>query len=406
VRAFAEVSKARGLAWTLGATGISAGLLGFVALQKSVSATTFIAIAALVTTLSFVALTRGAPTRGRRRATRRVGADGRGLSVDGQLVVPRHALARARVSDEPDGSHSIIVEARGLAPSYVLRVGSARIAQAFADTLEQRARDDDVAVFRALPPWAHRMRALTLILTTSPWILFNVLQHLPHAAIFVTLGLYGLIGLPVILPQKVMIGEDGVLLRWAGRRRFIPFGALRAARATPLGVSLELADERTVEIRLTQRADAEPARREAILERIGQGLDVHEALEPAEDEALLARGERAVDAWIEEMRVLGSAHAYGYRTIALPRDRLWSVLENPGADPSARQGAALALREHLDDEERERLMMIGQKSASPRVRVAIDAVTNLRDTERLRVVLEDVASPQHGVDERLTATRR
>ncbi len=404
MRAFAEVSKARGLAWTLGATGISAGLLGFVALDRTISASTFVAIAALVTTLSFVALMRGAPSRrGRGRGIRhRVGADGRGLTVDGQLVVPRHDLARARVNDEPDGSHSVLVETRGLRPSYVLRVGSARIAQAFADTLQQAP--DDVVVFRALPPWAHRMRALTVLLTTSPWILFNALQHLPHAAIFVTLGLYGLIGLPVVLPQRVMIGEDGVLLLWLGRRRFIPFGALRAARPLPLGVALDLADDRSVEIRLTQRADAEPVRREALLERITRGIDVHEALEPAEDEALLARGERPIEAWIEEMRILGSSHVYGYRTIAIPRDRLWCVLENPSADPSARQGAALALREHLDDEERERLALIGQKSASPRVRVAIDAVTSLRDTERLRVALEDDA--ERGENERRTATPR
>ena len=268
MRAFAEVSKRRGAAWSFGATGLSFALLGYVALQKTVSTSTVVAIMALVTALAFVALTRDALSA--RGVQRRVGADGRGLSVDGELVVPRHALARARVRDEPDGSHSVLVEARGFTRSYVIRVGSARIAQAFADTLELACDEDDVAVFRALPPWAHRMRALTVILTTSPWILFNVLQHLPRVAILLTLGLYVLIGLPVVLPQKVTIGEDGVLLRWAGRRRFIPFGRLRAARPTPLGVELELAVpggedgavgapppcERVIEIRLSQRADA------------------------------------------------------------------------------------------------------------------------------------------------------
>src|SRR5262245_47742885 len=98
MRAVAEISKGRGLGFTLGATGLSASLLLFLALQRTVSAATFIAIAALVTILSFVALTRGASRSGA-RMRRRVGADGRGLSIDGELVVPRHTLLRARVKD-------------------------------------------------------------------------------------------------------------------------------------------------------------------------------------------------------------------------------------------------------------------------------------------------------------------
>ena len=128
---------------------------------------------------------------------------------------------------------------------------------------------------------------------------------------------------------------------------------------------------------------------DAILERIDQGLTHHRALAPAEDEALLTRGERNLDAWIDEMNILGTADAYGYRMIAIPRERLWAVLENPGADPSARQGAALALRARLDDEERERLVSIGQKSASPRLRVAIDAVARGPNSSHLRIAFDE-----------------
>lgn len=397
MRVEAEVSKTRGLAWTLAATGVSAGLLALVASQDSVSATTLVGIAALVTTLSFLALVRGAQARGTKR---RVGADSRGLSVDGELVIPRHALVRARVKDEPDG-HAVIVDARGLVPSHVVRVGSARIAQALADTLEQAPRD--VAMFDALPPWAHRMRWLTIVLTTSPWILVNVLRHLPGFTTLIVIGLYGLVGLPMILPQKVAIGEDGLLLRWAGRRRFVPFGALRAARATPLGVELELTDDRTVEIRLTHRADAETARRTAMLGRLEEGINTHRALAPAEDEALLARGERAVEAWIRDVSALGAADAFGYRAIAIPRERLWAVLENPSADPSARQGAAIALRDRLDEEERERLMAVAQKSASPRLRIAIDAVSTTPDAPELRIAIEE--AEEQGCEETRIAAR-
>lgn len=385
MRVDAEVTQGRSLVWPLGAAGLSSALLLFVALQSAVTTATYVAIAVLLTALSFLALARGAPAA--RRGRRRVGADARGLSVDGELVLPRQTILRTRVRDEAHGGYSVIVEGRGFTPTHTVHVESARIAQALADTLEQAPRE--VVEFDALPPWAHRMRWLTIVLTTSPWILFNLLRHMPGWSVLVVIGLYGVIALPMILPQKIAIGDDGILLRWAGRRRFVPFALLRDARATPLGVELELEDDRALEIRLTHRSDAEAARRTAILERIEEGLEHHRALEPAEDEALLTQGDRELGAWIQEMSMLGTADAYGYRTIAIPRERLWAVLENPGADPSARQGAALALRARLDDDERERLASIGQKTASPRLRVSIDAVARAPDTARLRVALEE-----------------
>lgn len=386
MRVDAEVSQGRNLVWPLGAAVASAALLAFVSLRLTATTEAVVALAALVTTLAFVALSRGAPrARGGRR---RIGADSRGLTIDGELVLPRQNILCTRVRDEPEGGHSVVVEARGFAPSRIIHVDSARIAQALADTLEQTGHE--VAEFRALPPWAHRMRWLTLVLTTSPWILVNLLRHMPGWTALVVLGLYGLVALPMVLPQRVAIGEDGVLLRWAGHRRFVPFGVLREAHSTPLGVELELANDALIEIRLTHRSDSDTMRRAAMIDRIEQGLSRSRALAPAEDEALLLRGERDLDAWIQEMNFLGASDTHGYRTVAIPRERLWAVLENPNAAPSARQGAALALRARLDDEERERLVSIAHKSASPHLRVAIDAVAHAPDAPRLRVALENV----------------
>lgn len=394
MRVDAEITEGRSLTWPLAAGGLSAALLVFVALQESVTVTTFVATVALLTALSFIALSRTAPSS-RRRGRRRVGADSRGLTIDGELVLPRQTIVRTRVRDEPGGGYSVLVEGRGLVPPRTVHVGSARIAQALADTLEQTPHE--VMEFDALPPWAHRMRWPTIVLTTSPWILFNLLRHMPGWTIFVVLGLYGVIGLPMVLPQKIAVGDDGILLRWAGRRRFVPFALLREARATSLGVELELEDDREIEVRLTHRADAEAARRTTMLKRIEKGLAHHRALAPAEDEALLTRGDRDVDAWIQEMSFLGSPEAHGYRTIAIPRERLWAVLENPVAAPSARQGAALALRLRLDDEERERLLAIGHKSASPRLRIALDAVAHATAAPQLRIALD--ASDGEGEDD-------
>jgi hypothetical protein len=395
-----ELDRGHSLAWPIGAAVVSAALLLFVAVQSAVTIATFLAIAVLLTALSFLALTRGTPRRGRRH---HIGADARGLTVDGELVVPRHAIAHARVKDEPDGSHAVIIETRRWGAPRIIRVASARLAQALADTLEYASRD--VTQFDALPPWAHRMRWLAIILTTSPWILFNVLRHLPGFSLLVVLALYGLIALPIVLPQKVAIGEDGVLLKWAGRRRFVPFAVLREVRATALGVELDLIDDRTLEIRLSHRADADERRRAAMVARINEGIATHRALAPAEDESLLARGQRDYETWIHDMGALGHVES-GYRAIAIPRERLWAVLENPAAAPSAREGAALALHALLDDEERVRLLSIAHKSASPRLRIAIDAVTTA-DARRLRVAFEEAEKQEVETEtKRATATAR
>lgn len=384
MRVDAVVTQGRSLTWPIGVAGVSAAILVLAMLDPHTSTGSLFAVLTVITLLSLFVLSR--TTRHLPNERRRVGADARGLSIDGELVLPRQAIQRTRVRDEPDGSHSVIVEARGFTPSRIVHVESSRIAQALADTLDQTPLE--VTEFEALPPWAHQMRWLAVILTTSPWLFFNLVRYMPSWSFAVVLSLYGVIALPIVLPQKVAIGEDGILLRWAGRRRFIPFSLLRDARSTPLGLKLDLADERTVEIRLTHRDGTEVSRRAAMLSRIEEGLAHHRALAPAEDEALLTRGERELDKWIHEMTVLGTSDAYGYRTIAIPRDRLWAVLENPSADPSARQGAAIALRARLDDDERERLAAIGQKSASPHLRVAIDAVARAPDAPHLRIALE------------------
>jgi hypothetical protein len=410
MRAAGYVDRGRrriGLAF---AAGLSFVLLGLAAMQPALTARSVVGIAALLTTLSFLslALTRYASARSRAGTRHQIGADSRGLSIDGELVLPRHAIAFAMVEDDPDGTHTVVVATRGLGGRRFLRVDSARIAQALADTL---AAEPAVTEFEALPPWAHRMRALVILLTTSPWILFNVLRHLPPIALYGVLALYAVIALPMFLMQKVVIGEDGVLLRWAGRRRFVPYGSLREVRATPLGVELELHDRRPpsgtskrhrLEVRLTHRDGTEAARAAAICERIAEAAKAHRELGPAEDAMLLSRGERDDATWLHDMTVLGRADG-GYRALALPRDRLWAVLENPAADPSAREGAALALHARLDDDERERLAAIGPKSASPRLRGAIDAVARSPiGTERLRVALEELEAapaPVEGIDD-------
>lgn len=315
-----------------------------------------------------------------------VEGDHRGLVVDGALVVPRGLVTRAHVAKVQDG-HALHVDARGRAPSFSVVFEDAAQAEELLLALRLDA-SGTVAKFRALPPWAKNVRWLAVALTTSPWILINFVRLLPLWSWGLIAAGYGVIALPVLLPQRVEVGRDGVLLRWLSKRRFIPFGAIETALASELGVVLFLEGGKRLEIRLTQKVDGARDERSRLLSRIREGMVVQAEIIRAEEEVLFVRGERDLDAWLRDMRALGSGDAGGYRTIAIPRERLWEIVESPAADPSAREGAALALHAMLDEDERERLRALVDTTALPRLRVALDGVARETDEVRLRVALD------------------
>ncbi len=343
----------------------------FVAVQPVVTTTTFVGLSPpLSTALVRWHSSRYAPST--RRGRRRVGADSRGLSVDGELVLPRQTILQARVKDEVHGGHSVIVEARGCAVAdRACRFPAARSgARRHPRTDAARRRR-----VRRAPPWAHRMRWLTIVLTTSPWIFVNLLRHMPGWSILVVMGLYGVIALPMVLPQKVAVGEDGILLRWASRRRFVPFALLRDARATALGV----------EPRAGRRArDRDPPHAPG-RRRVGAprgDARTHRGRSRAAPRARARRRRSVARARRPRARGVGRGdeHPRHRRRLRLPhhRDPAGAALGRP-REPGRRsvgapRSSAIALRARLDDDERDRLLSIGQKSASPRLRVALDAV--------------------------------
>jgi hypothetical protein len=60
---------------------------------------------------------------------------------------------------------------------------------------------------------------------------------------------------------------------------------------------------------------------------------------------------------------------------------LWRVAEDPALDESARIGAAIALRSNITDGDRERLRVVATSTASPRVRIALDAAVSSPDED-------------------------
>lgn len=333
---------------------------------------------------------------------RRVRADAAGLHVDGVLTVPRERVRRVHFERTPDGAPAVHLHLRPRPASLVVAVDHQDQAEALVEAL---ALDEEpLARFCAQPPWARHLRALGIFLTTSPWVLFNVLRFIPMWGLAILVLLYVVVALPVVLPQRVEVGHDGVFLRWLGNRRFLPFRAIEEARSTPIGVEL-LVSGRPVEIRLTYRDGGADADRDALLARIREGIEAHGAAARADEEALLAQGTRSREDWLAAMGALGAGEG-GYRAASIPRERLWAILESPSADPSAREGAALALHASLDEGERGRMAAAARKTASPRLRVALDGVAQAPDEAKLRVAVEAAErETEEPVSENLTARK-
>ncbi len=79
--------------------------------------------------------------------------------------------------------------------------------------------------------------------------------------------------------------------------------------------------------------------------------------------------------WVRAMRAIVRSE-HGYRTGAMPPERLWRVIEDPCADRAARTGAALALAPWLDNDGRERLLSAAASCAEPRLRVALSTAAS------------------------------
>lgn len=208
----------------------------------------------------------------------------------------------------------------------------------------------------------------------------------------------------VVVPTRVIVGGDGVLLRWLGTVKFVPWSRVTDVEPFDGGVMLALDGRRDASTRdastkredewLTLRMPAEHERyhpeRDAMVERMVAALRAHG---PAREEALarvLDRSGGRTRDWVKAMRGLVRP-AGGFRAAVVPAERLWQVVENPRADRTSRTGAAIALAPTLQGQERLRLRAAAAGCAEPRLRLA------------LRTAADEATAPDEALAEALDA---
>ena len=173
-----------------------------------------------------------------------------------------------------------------------------------------------------------------------------------------------------LVPNRVVVGRDGVLLKqFLRRRRFISFDELRDASAGPAAVVLERNDGRLRTVRASEWAAATAAL--LINDRLQRyhGGDAEHAI------AALERGERSIDDYRAMLGELLAEGRASFRRGVVHAEDLLRVVADPRASPTQRVGAAYALSRH-DDAAAEKLRVAVEGCAEPRLRVALEGAAD------------------------------
>jgi hypothetical protein len=272
-----------------------------------------------------------------RRSTDAITADLEGLR-SGALFVPRGKIKNAYLVEQPDGQCRLRLVGKRLVP--LLDV-----------TLPTRARGTEL------------LRALELD------VLHRVLES---PALLLVPGNR--------LRTTFLVGADGVVVQGHGIG-FIPYDKIASVAIDSEGGVLRLRsgeEIRYIGFGLTPGA---------ITERIREGLEAHRRADaPASAQALVARSGRPAKEWLSALRALAESKG-DYRSMAVPDDALWTLAEDHSAEPTARTGAAIVLRQRLGEPGRARIEATAAASAEPRIRIALEAAAK-GESEGLEEALE------------------
>ncbi len=203
--------------------------------------------------------------------------------------------------------------------------------------------------------------------------------------------------LVMVMPTRLLVGADGLAMRWLWRERFIPWSDYQGMSSSDFGfgrnkyhglrVWLKSGEEVVlpVEQRVWGTGDTE-----MIAERIEQAAAVHRRGGGAGAATALTRGERSIAEWLQVLRGIGAGAVASLRTAAVPLDSLYGVLDDPKKAPAVRAAAAVALAASEDAGARQRIRIAADATAHPRLRIALERAADGAADADLGEALDDV----------------
>jgi hypothetical protein len=207
--------------------------------------------------------------------------------------------------------------------------------------------------------------------------------HLSTSMYLLSVAVYLLWPLWIVVlgTQETAVGSDGVFVSGPFRSRFVPFADVEAVVVESIG-KLVLHTRSGGRVVRRMRGPAAEAAAELIQSAIASSHDGSEAVRLQ----LRRVSDGDVGAWLARLRALAAQAPY--RAQAFGGDALWRVVVDPNATGVERAAAAVVLGTSGTPTDRARLRDAASRMASPRVRTAIQQITDGANEDELAVALE------------------
>jgi hypothetical protein len=312
---------------------------------------------------------------GRVHWTARARADARGLHLDGALALAASNIRAAWVQpDAQQGLPSVRLRTRRCG-RLELVVRDMTTARALLDALDEDRPPAPVRFWTCARPLCEPQRYGRVACLLGLFVLLGLVlgQAVPLALVLAVAALLALCA-GVSFPTRLTVGADGVLMEWLVTERFVSWADVAAVERFDGGVVLALSRERWITLRTPAASEHRHPAGEAMMERMQTAWRADRGAGRWRDEVaarLLRREGCRTREWVRAIRILAAGDELGYRRAAVLPERLWRVVEDPGADATARIGAAVALSASLDEAGKERLLAASDACVEPRVRIAL-----------------------------------
>ena len=322
-------------------------------------------------------LRRGGARTGEERGVLRVEKDA--VFFGGERVIDVGALDSAWVAPHTELTKVVLAPKRGRGMPIELRVHGEEEARRIVVRLGLDV-DRRTATKKVRSPIASHVMPLAILLSQVGTIGRQIFApHGPLPFWMMPITVVVMLGwlVAATTSRDVVVGRDGIRIRWLGRSRFLPHRSIARVEKTDRGVVVHTVDGEAIDLPLR------PATKKVNDEWRDEALALFDRIERARErddegvapEAKLLEPEaRATKEWVASLRDPGRMETF--RRGELDAAQLWRIVEDGDVEPRRRAAAAIALSTSLDDAAKTRLRVAASTSAEPKLRVALEAAAD------------------------------
>lgn len=207
----------------------------------------------------------------------------------------------------------------------------------------------------------------------------------PEFGVVISLGVASILAFFALMPRRLVVGEDGLLISWLGTR-FIPYVDIAQVSTVEgfyfrhPGVSILLRSGRLLDL-TTSVFKERWAERDALFTLIRTAVDDFKTQRQEGPPEMLVRRGRSHLEWARSLRHIGSGANLDPRTPPLPPEKLLRVAESPVAPLAARTAAFVALSATEDQDIHERLRIAAELTAAPATQAALQGALDAAGDE-------------------------